>query len=103
MMNENELRAKLIAVARKNPPSDRAPYAFEKRIMSHLGAVSPANVWALWGRSMWRAAVSCVAITVLCGLWTYASRARAENADSFSQAFDAAVFAPVNEQLEDVW
>jgi hypothetical protein len=102
-MNVNELHAKLIAVARKNPPGDRVPYAFEKRIMSHLGAASPPNPWALWGRSLWRAAVSCVAITVLCGLWSYTSGRGTENADNFSQDFEAAVFAPVNEQFEDAW
>jgi len=102
-MNVNELRAKLIAVARKNPPGDGVPDAFEKRIMSRLRAASSPNAWALWGRPLWRAAVSCVAITVLCGLWSYASRPGTDNADNFSQAFEAAVFAPVNEQFEDVW
>ncbi len=31
-MNVDELRRKLIAAARANPPSDHVPYAFEKRI-----------------------------------------------------------------------
>ncbi len=103
MKNLNELHAKLIAAARKNPPAESVPYAFEKRIMSQLRAASPPNAWALWGRPLWQAALSCVAITVLCGLWSYASRLQRDNADNFSQDFEAAVFAPVNEQLEDTW
>ena len=35
-MNLAELERKLIAAARANPPSDRVPYAFEKRIMARL-------------------------------------------------------------------
>ena len=37
-MNLAELERKLIAAARANPPSDRVPYAFEKRIMARLAA-----------------------------------------------------------------
>jgi hypothetical protein len=102
-MNVNELHAKLIAVARKNPPADHVPCAFEKRILSRLRAASPPNSWALWGRPLWYAAFSCVAITLLCGLWSYASGPKADNADNFSQDFEAVVLAPVNQQLEDAW
>jgi hypothetical protein len=103
-MNLNELHAKLIAAARKNPPGGHVPYAFEKRIMSRLAAVRAPNVWALWGRPLWRAALSCVAITILCGLWTLAAhRATDAAAGNFSQDFEAAVFAPFNEHLEDAW
>ncbi len=103
-MNVNELHAKLIAAARKNPPGEQVPYAFEKRIMSRLDARPAPNVWALWGGPLWRAALSCVAITVLCGLWSFAGhRATDEGSNSFSQDFEAAVFAPLNEHLEDAW
>jgi hypothetical protein len=102
-MNVNELHAKLIAAARKNPPGDHAPYGFEKRIVSRLRAAAPPNPWALWGRPLWQAAISCVGVTMLCGLWFYASHVRTDNGENFSQDFEAAVLAPVNEQLEDVW
>ena len=42
-MNLAELERKLIAAARANPPSDRVPYAFEKRIMARLAARSPCR------------------------------------------------------------
>jgi hypothetical protein len=101
--NLNELHAKLIAAARKNPPGGRVPYAFEKRVVTRLRAATPPNAWALWGRPLWQAAMSCVAITLLCGLWSYASHLQREKADNFSQEFEAVVFAPVNEQLEETW
>jgi hypothetical protein len=102
-MNENDLHAKLMAAARKHPPGEQVPYAFEKRIMSHLSALPAPNVWSLWCRPLWQAALSCVAITAVCGLWAYGSRSNAEAADNFSQDFEAAVFAPVSEHIEDAW
>ena len=100
----DKLQAKLIAVARKNPPTDGVPYAFEQRIMSRLAARLAPNVWALWGWPLWRAALSCVAITVICGVWSLSAlHAPEAGSASFSQEFEAAVFAPFNEHLEDAW
>jgi hypothetical protein len=102
-MNVNELHDKLIAAARKNRPSEQVPYAFQKRILSLLADTPAPNLWALWGRPLWQAALSCVAITLLCGLWAYASRLGVDSADNFSQDFAAAVFAPMGEHIEDAW
>jgi hypothetical protein len=102
-MNEKELHAKLIAAARKYPPGEQVPYAFEKRIMSRLSALPAPNVWSLWGRPLWQAALSCVVITVLCWLSAYGRLWHVEAADNFSQDFEAAVFAPVSEHIEDAW
>jgi len=103
LMDWNQLQSKLIAAARKNPPSDHVPYAFEKRIMSHLAAMTPQNAWALWGGPLWRAALSCLAITLLCGAWAFASDRRADSSNSFSQDFESAVYAPPSQHAEDVW
>jgi hypothetical protein len=102
-MNIHKLHARLIAAAKKHPPGEQVPYAFEKRILSHLAAMPAPNVWALWCRPIWHAAISCVAITVLCALWFYHSRPNTDEAASFSQDFEAAVFAPMNEHVEDAW
>src|SRR5580658_5736339 len=102
-MNLNELHDRLIAVARTPPPGAHVPCAFEKRVMSRLAAVAPPDSWALWGGPLWRAAVSCVAITVLCGLWSFAANRQADSQESFSQAFEAAVFAPPGQHAEDAW
>src|ERR1039458_1755153 len=47
-MNVTQLERKLIAAARANPPTDRVPYAFEKRIIAHLAAQPVVDAWALW-------------------------------------------------------
>ena len=64
-MNLAELERKLIAAARANPPSDRVPYAFEKRILARLAARPTLDRWELWGRALWRAAAPCIAIMLL--------------------------------------
>jgi len=102
-MKPSELQTKLIEAARGEPPQDRVPYAFEKRIMARLASLSPANPWALWGRPLWRAALSCVAITLLCGIWSAVSAPKPDNSDSLNQAFERAVFASSDQHLEDTW
>jgi hypothetical protein len=102
-MNIDELHTKLIAAARKHPPGEQVPYAFEQRILSRLRARPAPNVWALWCRPLWQAALSCVAITILCGLWVYGSRPKTDSADNFSQDFEAVVFAPMSAHIEDAW
>jgi hypothetical protein len=102
-MNPSDLQSKLIEAARGEPPQDQVPYAFEKRIMARLAGLSPLNSWALWGRPLWRAAISCMAITLLCGIWSIAHAPKGGNADSFAQAFERAVFASSDQHLEDIW
>ncbi len=102
-MNVNELQARLITAARKHPPGEQFPYAFEQRILSRLRDRPAPNVWSLWCRPLWQAALSCVAITVLCGVWAYGSHLKKDMADNFSQDLEAAVFAPMSQQLEDAW
>ncbi|HWD94454.1 MAG TPA: hypothetical protein VG938_19140 [Verrucomicrobiae bacterium] len=64
-MNLAELQKKLIAVARANPPSDRVPPFFEKRIMALISGRPIYDVWAAWARGLWFAAAPCVAIMLL--------------------------------------
>jgi hypothetical protein len=69
-MNLAELQKKLIAAARANVPGDHVPYAFEKRVTALLASrVAPQNLDG-WVRGLWRAAVSCVAVALLCGAWS---------------------------------
>ena len=102
-MNTSDLQTKLIEAARKEPPLDQVPYAFEKRITARLAGLAPLNSWALWGRPLWRAALSCVAITLLCGIWSMTTAPKGDNSDSFAQAFERAVFASADQHAEDVW
>ncbi len=69
-MNLAELQKRLIAAARANVPGDHVPYAFEKRVTALLASrVAPQNLDG-WVRGLWRAAVSCVAVALLCGAWS---------------------------------
>ncbi|MEY4089809.1 MAG: hypothetical protein RJB55_2080 [Verrucomicrobiota bacterium] len=66
-MNLNQLNQKLIAAARHQPPSDRVPYAFEKRIMAHLATCPVPDLLTLWGQALSRAAFSYAAVMLLIG------------------------------------
>jgi len=102
-MKPSDLRTKLLRAAQQEPPQDHVPYAFEKRIMAQLGRVSPMDVWAAWGLPLWRGAVSCVAITLLCGAWSLAVPASRDSQDSFAQEFEGTILASLNQHVEDAW
>lgn len=74
-MNVNDVEEKLLAAARVSHPSEAVPYAFEKRIMACLAHTVPLDVWGLWARQFWRAAVPCLALTLLLGGFTLYSSA----------------------------
>jgi hypothetical protein len=95
-MNLAELERKLIAAARANPPSDRVPYAFEKRILARLSARPLADGWELWGRALWRAAAPCVAIMLLLGAWSLFAPGNAPTND-LSQELEQTLLAAVDQ------
>ncbi len=104
-MNLQNLQEKLLAIARKNPPSDRVPYAFEKRIMARL-AKPMIDHWSAWGRALWRAAAACVLAMALLGGWSF-QMAPSENVD-LSQDLKNTVFAALDEHSptssgEEIW
>jgi len=97
-MNIAELQKKMIAAARTNVPGDKVPYAFEKRVTALLASrVAPDNL-TLWVRGLWRAAISCVAITLLFGAWAVFNPATAKTttADDLSQNFESTLLASVD-------
>ncbi|MGA2029094.1 MAG: hypothetical protein ABSG87_03375 [Verrucomicrobiota bacterium] len=96
-MNLLELQKKLITVARVNVPSERVPYAFEKRVMALLASRPVADNWALWARGLWRAAVSCVVAALLCGAWAFFNPTLHANADDLSQNFENTLLAAVDQ------
>ena len=91
-MNLDNLQTKLIAAARAAQPSERVPYAFEKRVMARLTESVRVDLLGAWSAALWRAAISCVAIVVLSGAWSLWSSYEQRQAD-FSQEFETAVFA----------
>src|SRR5208282_5628045 len=97
MYNPQSLQRKLIAAARANPPSDRVPYAFEKRVMALLAARSASEPLALWVRGLWQAAVSCVAVALLLGAWAFFNPTASSKADDLSQNFESTLLASVDQ------
>ena len=97
-MNLGELQSKLIVAARVNAPSDHVPYAFEKRVTALLESrVAPQSV-DLWVRGLWRAAISCTAIAILCGTWAALTPATsASPTDDLSQDFQNTLLASVDQ------
>jgi len=96
-MNLVELQKKLIAAARTEVLDDRVPYAFEKRVTALLASrVAPQNL-DLWVHGLWRAAVSCVAVAMLCGAWTFFNPASSAGADDLSQNFESTLLASVDQ------
>ena len=99
-MNLDNLQHKLIAAARSVQPSDRVPYAFEKRVMARLAEVR-ADLLGAWSHALWRAAVVCVAVMLLAGAWLF-STATSERESDFSQEFETAVFASAGSS-DEAW
>ncbi len=100
-MNLAELQKKLVAAARANAPDDRVPYAFEKRVTALLAShVAPQNLEG-WVRGLWRAAVSCVAVALLCGAWSLltpsVAPASATASTDLSQDFENTLLASVDQ------
>ena len=66
-MNTERLQEKLIAAARRNPPSDHVPFAFEQRIMAQLRRPALADASTFWAIGLWRAVLPSVALLGLVG------------------------------------
>ena len=101
-MKLEQLQQKLLAAARAQPPSDRVPYAFEKRIMARLPAEAVADVGDFWARSLWRAAAPCVAISLALSAWTLFAPAPESGADDFAQVFEQTMMATLDSS-EEAW
>lgn len=72
-MNIERLKAKLVTAARNNAPSDKVPYAFEKRIMAGLRSRVAEDPWTVWGQWLWRSAMSFAVVAIACGVWSFGS------------------------------
>jgi len=101
-MKLTALEQKLIAAARAVIPSEQVPYCFEKRIMARLEDAAPLSVAALWSRALWRAALSCVVVTLIFGAaWALGPGSNSSSTD-FSQDFESAVLV-MADQPSDSW
>ena len=106
MMNKNDdILDLMLAKTREFPPDDRVPYAFEKRIMAHIKEAPAAatNLWELWGHSLWRAVVPCLAVMVLVAVWMKAPGETTETSGPKAGAPTVATNdSPAKEDLENI-
>jgi hypothetical protein len=96
-MNLANLQQKLTAAARHQAPDDRVPYAFEKRILALVAARAAVSGRVLWARGLWRAAVSCVVLAVVCGAIALLTPARPDSSNDLSQEFENTLLASVDQ------
>jgi len=92
-MNLAELQKKLTAAARLQPPDERVPYAFEKRIMALIAERAAVSGRILWARGFWRAAVSCLALALVCGAVSLFTPTASDNGNDLSQDFENTLLA----------
>lgn len=96
-MNLEQLHKKLIAAAKTEVLDDRVPYAFEKRITALLGSHVAAQKLDVWVHGLWRAAISCVAIAIVCGAFAVFTPATRSNSTDLSQDFENTLLASVDQ------
>jgi hypothetical protein len=104
-MNTKLLHEKLIGAARMDRPSDRVPYAFEQRIMALIRTQPVSDRLVLWVHALWRAAIPCVALTLLLALWgagTPAQTTTAETADLGTE-LETTLMASVTLETDLAW
>jgi hypothetical protein len=102
-MNLDELQRRLLAAARRHPPGDHVPYAFEQRVMARLrtGSAPRLDEWAAWARSLWCGAGFCTAVALLMSVWSFAPDAEQDLAASFAQDLERTILA--QDDSENLW
>ncbi len=101
-MNLTALQERLMAAARAVAPSDRVPFAFERRVMARLETTQPLDGWGLWGPALWRAALSSLALTLCCSAWLLWTESEWRRASDLSHDLEVAVYVAAG-QADDSW
>ena len=99
-MNLAELERKLIAAARSNPPADRVPYAFAKRVMSLVQTRPAMDDWALWAGALWRSAAACVAVLLVVGALAFFLPHTTRSSNDLAQDFENTMLAAADQEPE---
>ena len=95
-MNLTKLQQTLMAAARTQVPDERVPLAFEKRITALIAARGVADRWTLWTQGLWRSALPCAGLAVICGAWILWHQ-NAGNSNDLSQDFENTLLASVDQ------
>jgi hypothetical protein len=97
-MNLAELQTKLMAAARTDVPGDQVPYAFEKRVTALIASRAAPGNSVSWVSGLWRAAVSCLAVTLLLGAWAaFNPAASVATTDDLPQNLENTLLASVDQ------
>jgi hypothetical protein len=99
-MNVVDVEKKLIQAARQDKPSDKVPYAFEKRVMTFLRPLPTPDCWGLWAGALWRGAVPCLALMLLLTVWSFAPSSSQPSSSNLPQEMDNTVLAAVDQVAE---
>lgn len=91
-----ELQKKLTAAARLQPPDDAVPYAFEKRVMALIAERAQSAREIFWAQNLWRAAISCVAVAVLCGALSLFIQDSTESGNDLTPDLESTLLASVD-------
>jgi len=102
-MKLDELEKKLIAVARANPPSDRVPPSFEKRVMALISARPIYDLWAAWAKGLWYAAAPCVAVMLLFTAFAFFQSPHQTPSIDLAQQLDNTLLAAVDQNNDSSW
>lgn len=100
-INLDKLQKKLIAAARKNPPGDQVPYAFEQRIMAQMARAPLLDEWTALVRPLCYGAGVCAAVAVFMSVWSFEPDADQDLAAYFSQDIEQTILAP--DDAENLW
>lgn len=99
-MNLDQLEQKLLSAARHTPPDERVPYAFEQRIMTRLRGRAATDSWADWAAGLWRAAVPCLTVTAILGVWALGPGGLAGSDLSPDTDIETALYSVVDDTTE---
>ncbi len=100
-MSLADLEKRLLDAARRTPPSDAVPYAFEKRVMARV-AGRRLDHWAEWTRGLWRAVAPCLGVLLLLGFVSARQTLPRVPERSLDSDLERVVFAAV-EDVGDTW
>ena len=91
-MNERLTSEEFLKLVRELPQNERTPYAFEKRIMAHIGR-GPVDTVTEWAQLLWRAMAPCLGVMLLVVVVSLASMASDPAAEEAAD-LESIVFAP---------
>ena len=101
-MKAEVMRQRLLAAGRQHPADDQVPYAFEQRVMAHIGRRKSLDPLLLWNKILWRFAAPCVALTLLAGALSWFSTPQQTTTENLILELETVLYAPLS-TTQEVW